>query len=150
MNNELARQGDGYRPHSYPLAHFTPGVDQRAAATPQGQGVDFAAIIRIIKEWKWLVLGVLAAGILLGLLSSLLTTKMYRAWVTLEVNPPTVEILDEKSREVSTQTSWDLMATQVGLLSSRTLAQRVAEDLNLAADRNFVGADGDGRARSIL
>ena len=147
MNNELARQGDGYRPYSYPLAHFTPGGEQRPAGSTPQHGLDFAAIFRVINEWKWLVLGVLAAGIALGLLASLLTTKMYRAWVTLEVNPPTVEILDEKSREVSTQTSWDLMATQVGLLSSRTLAQRVAEDLNLAADRNFVGADGDASAR---
>jgi hypothetical protein len=73
---------------------------------------------------------------------------MYRADVTLEVNAPGVEILDEKRREgAGTPSIWDVVTTQAGLLSSRSLAERVAQDLNLAADPNFVGTGGDAASR---
>ena len=42
---------------------------------------------------------------------------------------------------------WDFVATQVGLLSSRTLAERVAQELNLAARDDIVGTGGDASAR---
>jgi capsular exopolysaccharide synthesis family protein len=78
----------------------------------------------------------------------MLTTPMYRAWVTLEVNPPTVEIMDENSGDRSVSTGlWDFIATQVGLLSSRSLAERVAQDLNLASRADVVGSGGDAATR---
>jgi capsular exopolysaccharide synthesis family protein len=39
------------------------------------------------------------------------------------------------------------VTTQAGLLSSRSLAERVAQDLNLAADQGFVGTAGDAQSR---
>ena len=43
--------------------------------------------------------------------------------------------------------SWDFIATQVGLLKSRTLAERVAQDLNLASDPALVGTGGTPASR---
>jgi capsular exopolysaccharide synthesis family protein len=109
---------------------------------------DLASLIRIVNEWRWLILGAVALGIAAAIVVTLLTKPLYRAWVTLEVNPPTVEILDEKNREASSAPSlFDFVATQVGLLSSRTLAERVAQDLNLASNPDFVGTDGDAATR---
>ena len=63
-----------------------------------------------------------ALGLATAIVVTLLTEPMYRTSVVLEVNPPTVEILDERTRGTSSSTStWDFVATQVGLLSSRTL-----------------------------
>ncbi|MEO7365417.1 MAG: polysaccharide biosynthesis tyrosine autokinase [Sphingomicrobium sp.] len=109
---------------------------------------DLAALFRIVTEWRWLILGAVALGIAAAIVLTFLTKPLYRAWVTLEVNPPTVEILDEKNREGSSAPNlYDFVATQVGLLSSRTLAERVAQDLNLASNEDFVGTAGDPASR---
>ena len=115
-----------------------------------GEGAHFnvATLLRIIHEWRWVILGATALGLAAAIVVTLLTTPMYRAWVTLEANPPTVEILDENSRPGSSSVgTWDFIATQVGLLSSRTLAERVAQDLNLAAREDVVGSGGDASSR---
>jgi capsular exopolysaccharide synthesis family protein len=87
---------------------------------------------------------------LLGaIIVTLLTTPVYRSKVTLEVNPPTVEIMDEQSRQQSASpvSPWDYVATQVGLLSSRSIAERAAQDLNLANNKDFAGESGDAATR---
>ena len=109
---------------------------------------DLATLIRILHEWRWLILGATALGLAGAIIVTVLTQPLYRAWVTLEVNPPTVEILDEKSREAASGPSlFDFVVTQVGLLSSRSLAERVAQDLNLASNPAFVGTEGDAATR---
>ena len=112
------------------------------------RNLDFAMLVRVLRENRWLIAGAAVIGIVLAILATLMTTPMYRADVTLEVNAPTVEILDEKRRESAAgQNSWDIIATQVGLLKSRSLAERVAQDLNLAADPAVAGAGGNAAAR---
>jgi len=108
-------------------------------------GLDFATLLRIISNWRWLIFGAVGLGIAGAIAITLLTTPIYRSWVTLEANPPTVEIMDEQQRDRSSTgiNSWDYMATQVGLLSSRSIAERAAQDLNLANNREFVESDGD-------
>jgi capsular exopolysaccharide synthesis family protein len=111
-------------------------------------GLDFQTLVRILNEHRKLILALVVAGLVGGLVITLLTPKLYRADVTLEVNPPKVEILNEKDGgEAPTQSSWDFVATQVGLLSSRSLAERVAQELNLASDPAIVGKGGDPASR---
>ena len=56
--------------------------------------------------------------------------------------------MDENQRENAGSASmWDIVTTQAGLLSSRSLAERVAQDLNLAANRDLVGTEGDAATR---
>jgi capsular exopolysaccharide synthesis family protein len=80
---------------------------------------------------------------------SLLTTPVYRAWVTLEANPPTVAVSEEQSqeRQASTGYLWDFVATQADLLSSTTVAQRTAQELNLGNNPDFVPQEGDASTR---
>ena len=85
------------------------------------RALDFAALVRILHEYRWLVAGAIGLGLVLAVLLTLMTTPMYRADVTLEVNAPSVEILDEKQRDRADGSSmWDIVATQAGLLSSRS------------------------------
>jgi capsular exopolysaccharide synthesis family protein len=107
-----------------------------------GPQLDFPTLVRIAKEWKWLILAAAALGVAGGIVWSMLTTPEYRARVVLEVNPPSVEVFDEEEGSPASQGSniYSIVATQVGLLNSRTLAERVAQDLNLANDRSFVPA----------
>ena len=115
-------------------------------AAPDG-GLDFASLVRIVSHWRWLIIGAIAVGLLGAIILTLIATPMYRSWVTLEVNPPVVEIMDENSRNASGTPAWDFVATQVGLLSTRSIAERAAQDLNLANNPEFVGTGGDAKSR---
>jgi len=147
VNNNLAvPDGDAWVVDRYsPDAR----VRQLPGTAPETGGLDFAALLRIISNWRWLILGSIALGLVGAIILTLLTTPMYRSWVTLEVNPPTVEIMDEQSRERANGGvgNWDFVVTQVGLLGSRSIAERAAQDLNLANNKEFVGENGDAAAR---
>src|SRR6478672_5171959 len=132
-------------------APYPPPPGPQPAATPGSGGIaglDLAALLRILREWRWLIAAAAVAGLALGVLLSLVTTPLYKAFVTLEVNPPSVEILDEKDRQNGPGVdSYSFLMTQVGLLSSHSLAERVAQDLNLASDPTLVGKGGDPATR---
>ena len=63
--------------------------------------LDLAYLFKIVREWRWLIVGAIGLGLAAAIIATLLTQPLYRAWVTLEVNPPSVEILDPKSREAA-------------------------------------------------
>ena len=147
MNNSLAVPNEG----SWPIAPYAPG-----APLPPGQRtysasniLDFATLIRIIHHWRWLVVGVAGAGVVGAILLTLLTTPIYRAWVTLEANPPTFAVSEDQSREreTSSNDSYDFLATQVGLVSSRSVAERTAQELNLANNPAIVPQNVDASQR---
>lgn len=144
MNKDVA-----IAPEGRALAHRgAPAV--AAGAEPRGHHaprLDLPTLLRIVREWRWLILGAAALGLAGGVVATLLTTPLYRAGVTLEVNPPTVEVSDEQSRQRDLAgDTWDYIQTQVGLLGSRSLAERVAQDLNLANNPRFATV-GDATAR---
>jgi polysaccharide biosynthesis transport protein len=148
VNNNLpVPEPDG----SWVVDRYSPGGRLGVVPTPAPDraGLDFAALLRIISNWRWLILGATALGVVAAIIVTLLTTPLYRSWVTLEVNPPTVEIMDEQQRERTTSgvTNWDYVVTQVGLLGSRSIAERAAQDLNLANNKDFVGEGGNAEAR---
>ncbi len=146
MGNEIVYPGDR---QSLPEP-FGPvrGQGLHLENRESGGGLDLQALIRILNENRKLIIAAAIAGLIGGLIITLLTPKMYRADVTLEVNPPKVEILTEKDGgDGPTSNSWDFIATQVGLLRSRTLAERVAQDLSLASDPAIVGKGGDPASR---
>ena len=148
MNNDVTRTGNE---SAWALAPYAPGAPasphEERAYTP-GADLNLAALIRIVSEWRWLILSAIALGFAGAVILTLLTTPLYRADATLEANPPSVEILDEQSKAQAVGPSaWDFIATQVGLLESRSLAQRVAQDLNLASKDDFVGEGGDAESR---
>ena len=92
MNNDIVRQNDRMIPSPF----VNPAIGSSAVVDSSGASFDLGTILRILHQWRWLILGATAAGLLAGLLATLLTKPMYRASVTLEVDPPTIEILDEK------------------------------------------------------
>ena len=147
MNNNLAvPDGDAWLVDRYDP---NPGLRNAPTTAPESPGLDLAALLRIINNWRWLILGAVALGIVGAIIVTLLTTPTYRSWVTLEANPPTVEIMDEQTRDRSSTgvNSWDYIATQVGLLASRSIAERAAQDLNLANNKDFVDTSEDAPTR---
>jgi capsular exopolysaccharide synthesis family protein len=148
VNNNLAiPEADAWVVDRYAASTIGRRNDNDPSA--ERHGLDFAALMRIISHWRWLIIGAVGFGLVGAILLTLITTPVYRAWVTLEVNPPSVEIMDEQSRDRSTTSvsTWDYVATQVGLLSSRSIAERAAQDLNLASNKGFAGESGTASER---
>jgi capsular exopolysaccharide synthesis family protein len=116
---------------------------------PGAGDLNLATIWRIIHEWRWLILGAVAVAVAGAVVVTFLTTPLYRATATLEINPPSVEIMEESKAKVGGNDR-EYLATQYGLLESRSLAQRVAQDLNLASNPEFAAPTGDraGRLKS--
>ena len=86
MNRDLALTPDE---GAWPVQPYDPAT-QLARPREQGPMLDLPTLLRIIREWRWLIGGCVAAGIALAIAYALLTTPMYRSWVMLQVNPPTV------------------------------------------------------------
>lgn len=149
MTNDLIRGENPPRA----VATYAPDVEgARLTSEPRSHrpaaSLDLASLIQILTEWRWLILSLVATGLALGVVVTLLSTPLYRSNATLEANPPSVEIIDEKSSgSTASQSTWDFISTQVGLLSSRSLAQRVAQNLNLASNKEFVDPSLDAATR---
>ncbi|HEX8840189.1 MAG TPA: GNVR domain-containing protein, partial [Sphingomicrobium sp.] len=111
--------------------------------------LDFPTLLRILHHWRWLVLAAVGVGLAGAILFTLLTKPIYRATVTLEANPPSVAVSSEQSRQQELQQSnaYDFVATQVGLLGSRAVAERTAQELNLPNNPDVVSQDGDASQR---
>ncbi|HEX8448966.1 MAG TPA: Wzz/FepE/Etk N-terminal domain-containing protein, partial [Allosphingosinicella sp.] len=97
---------------------------------------DVNEIWRIITKWWWLIAGIAIACLLAAIVVSLMITPQYRAESTIEVNPEGVQVVGEKIGDVQPNQMNDraFINTQVGLLKSRTLAERVARSTNIAND----------------
>lgn len=109
---------------------------------------DLARLIRIFWEWRWLILGSVAVGVAAAIVISLLITPTYRSTAVLEINPPSFEVVDEsKSGQSSAASDQAFLTTQYGLLASRSVAERVAQELNLASDEEFAPAEAGRGAR---
>lgn len=141
MNNNLVVAKD----EAWALRPYGPDV-------PVGRGhrvysainlLDLSTLLRILYHWRWLVLGATALGVVLAILVTLLSNPLYRATVSLEAWPPSVSVSDQQDRErqESGMDTYDMVATQVGLLESRNVAERTAQDLNLANNPDVASPD---------
>ena len=148
MNTSITVRNEGQWPIApYPAdaAGLGPGQRTYSAAAK----LDFPAFIRILHHWRWLILGAIGVGLAGAIILTLLTKPVYRAQVTLEANPPAVAVSDEQSRQQDMQATnaFDFVATQVGLLGSQAVAERTAQELNLANNPDVVSPDADASQR---
>ncbi|HZG09339.1 MAG TPA: polysaccharide biosynthesis tyrosine autokinase [Allosphingosinicella sp.] len=121
---------------------------QQSYGSSSSMDLNFATIWRIISEWRWLILGAVAVAVAGAVVVTFLTTPLYRATAALEINPPTVRIMDDaKGMQGGGGNDREFLATQYGLLASRSLAQRVAQELNLPGNETFVAPGGDRTSR---
>ncbi len=98
-----------------------------------GSVLELREIMRILIERRWVILLAAAIGLALGIAMAMMTTPRYRAIVMMQYDPGAAESLDSsKTPSRAFVANQEMLATQVGLLRSETLARRVAEDLDLA------------------
>ena len=147
-SNNLTVNPDGRRD----IAPVTPeggyGYDN---ARGDSRELSLSLLWRVAYEWRWLVLAAIGVAMAAAVLVTLLTPLKYRSTASLELNPPQVEILSDEGSKGGRQAGAgdiNFVGTQLGLLNSRVLAERVAQDLNLAGDPSIVGEGGDRGANT--
>ncbi len=154
MNNH-----GGYLPNQGAVLPFDPsgrlpahtGLTDVAFGRParSDSRFDINEIWRIVAKWWWLIAGIAVACLLAAIVISLMITPLYRAQATIEVNPEGVQVVGKEIGDVQPAAGNDraFLNTQVGLLKSRSLAERVARSTNLANDESLFDQDSPRQAR---
>ena len=136
------------RDHQQNKENNLPSSDFRESI-PNGaeEEIDLRDYIEVILRRRWLVLGVLFFVFVSTLIFSLSAQKLYRATGTIEVNAEQQKVT--KFEEVVNETlrSQELVATQVSLMKSNSIAERVISAMNLKEHPVF--AD-DGPNKSFI
>ncbi|MCP4027400.1 MAG: polysaccharide biosynthesis tyrosine autokinase [Sphingomonas sp.] len=94
--------------------------------------------LRIATRWRYVILGAAVTCLLIGLIATLLMTPKYTATSTIEISRESNQITNFQGVERETSTiDQEFYQTQYGLLRSRALAERVANQLRLVDDPKF-------------
>lgn len=94
--------------------------------------------LRIAMRWRYVIIGVTSACILLGLIVTLLMTPKYTAEAVLEIARESNKVTDIQGVERDASAlDQEFYQTQYGLLRSRALSERVATQLRLTDDASF-------------
>lgn len=108
-------------------------------AAPEHSSLKLLAFVQVLMRQRLLFLSILAVCVVVGAASAYLTTPMYRATATLELNPAPQKVVKTADSQAPTIYDNDFLKLQVGLIKSRSVAQRVARALNLATNNKFLG-----------
>lgn len=106
-------------------------------------------------QYKWVIAGAVVLSTAAVLLWSIRQPRLYEATLTIEYDPNPVRPLGKEIEEVGDPVSnfWssrEFFNTQNKILSSRTMAERVVDELDLHQDPRFFNASGsDFEPRTI-
>lgn len=100
-------------------------------------GFDFWATVYMLWRRKWLMLAIVFVGVLASIILNLQTMPLYRAVTTIEIQEQEQQILEQGSLSVTGNIDNEFMETQFALLRSRSLAERVADMLDLPSDAAY-------------
>ncbi|TNY29273.1 hypothetical protein BV505_06375 [Thermomonas haemolytica] len=95
--------------------------------------IDLLAYWHVLVKRRRLIIGVLAAVVALALLVTLLATPVYRATTVLQLDKEGVRVIQVDGLQPGDERGLDptFLQTQYELIKSRSLAERVANELNL-------------------
>ncbi|OXS99387.1 hypothetical protein B7H23_14595 [Notoacmeibacter marinus] len=104
------------------------------------KNIDLLALFGYAIRWRWLIGIFLLVGLLLGLAYSVIAPKMYQATARLELTTPTAKVLQDIEM-VSSSSDLRAILTAIERIKSRSIAQRVVTQLNLAQNDRFLKLD---------
>lgn len=114
-------------------AYGEPPVDE--------ERLDLRKYLWLLFKHRWLFAGSVGVCLVLGLLATFLTTPIYRASATLQINREVAKVVDFDGSQPEATGDVEFYQTQYELLKSRSLADRVVAKLALHDDASFQGAD---------
>ncbi len=114
-----------------PSQSISPQISDSQRVAEQNE-IDLLAYWQLLIKRRWLILGIISAAIAVALIQTLLTAPIYRATSVIQIEKDSIQVIDVhgvSQADIDYDPSYN--QTQFGLLKSRSLAERVAEDLNL-------------------
>src|SRR5512139_505748 len=109
-------------------------------ADDDGDSIDLRAYWAIVMRRKWTVLTFFVIVVAAVMTATYLTTPVYRASTTLQIDAEEMKIVQYEGVTSSGQTGWnsaEYMRTQQEVLKSRATAERVVNELNLTEHPAF-------------
>jgi polysaccharide biosynthesis transport protein len=133
------------RPGSGPFASGGATAEGWAAAEDRADTFDLAQYWRLALKYRLLILAVFVAALVIGVVVTLLTTPLYTASATLQIDREAARVLnvDDAAPRESMIQGEEFFQTQYGLLRSRSLAERVIEAQGLATSDAFLNTMGE-------
>ncbi|MCM8732560.1 GumC family protein, partial [Hephaestia sp. GCM10023244] len=105
--------------------------------------VDFRALWLIFRRNLWIIGGVVAAALVLGLVATMLMTPRYTASASVQIDQEADQVLgtDQNVQPVASYQDADrFLQTQIDVFKSRAMAERVAQALGLFKGEAFFEA----------
>jgi len=132
-------------PYEEPVFSPRPPVEAADDAALFGQArsaFDFRYVAAAVRANLLLIAAIIAAAVAVAVIATMLQTPRYTASATVQINDTVNRVLknDADDSQQSDMGGWDTdrnLKTQVDILKSRGLAQRVAQKLNLASNAAF-------------
>lgn len=114
--------------------------NEEAVQAPRAQAIDLHQLYAAAYRSRFALVCILAAAILLGLITILLTPKEYTAVATVQIDQEAAKVLGTEETELSAsiQDAERFLQTQVDVIASRATAIEVANDLGLFRDSSFL------------
>lgn len=108
---------------------------------------NFRYIAAAIRANLWLIAALIAAALAVALVATMLQTKRYDAVVSIQINDSSGRVMGSKEDQPDevNQAAWDVdrfLKTQTDIISSRGMALRVAQKLNLIGNPSLYQAQG--------
>ncbi len=122
-------------------------LEPEPQASEDAPEINIRQFLATLFRRAWLIVGIFIVGISAATAYVLLEEPEYRAIASLEVQRQESQIIKEGEVQPTVVADGEHMATQVALLKSRGLAERVAELLDLASDERFAKQDAPRQVR---
>lgn len=107
-------------------------------AGAQDDKIDLLEYWRILVKRRWTVLATVAMVMVIALVSTLLMTPIYRSVATLQIERNAAQVVQVGGvNNEAAEYGNDFQETQIGLLKTRALAQRVVSQLGLVESREL-------------
>lgn len=138
---------DAHGQPSDALAHYDPNAPwlaPRREAEDDGDTIDLRDLWRMLVKHKWMLISMALVGLLAALLVSFIRTPIYQATTSLQVDKRAATVVKygqeaDGAADLDDRTG---MGTQLELLKSRVLAERVIDELRLDRAGSLARAGG--------
>lgn len=122
--------------HSLPT-DFDPVAERAPSIAPPMLLQNWQVVLR----WKWLIVSILVASLLLGIIVTLLMEPKYTAAARIEISREQKNITKVEGVDpTDAKQDLEFYQTQYSLLEARSVAERVARQLKLATREEFFAA----------
>lgn len=135
-----------------PLAPYV----AQAPANEIDDSLHLRDLLRIIYKRKWWILSVALVMLVAATLTTLMETPLYRATTTIQIDRQAQRVVDYRDATGAAEQFYDdgqFFQTQLELLRSKALAERVMETLRLDIDRpatpGAANATADGKPKGV-